>query len=86
MAARGQATSRTPTALAGITVGESYYLQNVGRVVVYMQLGTGAPGDTDTAFKVAVGADIYFQTDPGEDCYVWSTSSSAGRVVYEEAL
>lgn len=80
-----QTTTTTPTALAGVTVGTTYYVQNAGRVVVYLEVAAAAPADTANAFRIPAGGSLYFAVDAGETAFVWS-SRTGSHLVYSESL
>ena len=81
-----QVTTTTPTALAGVTPGTTYYVQNTGRVIVYLETAAAAPTGIDNAFRIAAnGGGIYFALDPGESVFVWS-SRTGSHLVYSESV
>ena len=84
--AANQVIDRTPTPLAGLELGQQYFIQNTGKTNVYVQLGTSAPTDTDSAFKLQPCGTLYAKrTSSSEDLYVWTTSVAGSRLVYENA-
>ena len=83
-----QALTTDPTALAGITVGTNYTIQNRSQRMIFIEVATTAPTDSGGAFvmQAAPGDSSagIAKADSGESIYVWSTDS-AGAVVYDEA-
>ena len=80
-----QPTDSTPTALAGISAGTTYFLRNTGSEVVYLEVATAAPADTSNAYPVPPGGDLYPKADAGESVYVWSPRGTS-RVVFTLSL
>ena len=83
-----QALTTAPTALAGITVGTNYTLQNRSGRMIYVQVDSAAPTDSGGAFVMSAApgessAGIA-KAESSESIYVWS-SEAAGAVVYDEA-
>ena len=83
-----QALTTTPTALASITSGTNYTLQNRSPRVIYVEVATAAPTDSGGAFVMppapGVGSAGIAKADSGESIFVWS-ADGAGAVVYDEA-
>ena len=80
----------TPTALAGVTAGTRYSIQNQSLHVVHMQVAASAPTDPGNAFRLTPsGATSVgeFNAPSGTSCYVWvsRTLLGGGTVVYDEA-
>ena len=83
-----QALTTAPTALAGITEGLNYAIQNRSPRVMYLEVASTAPTDSGGAFALApapneTSAGIA-KADSGESIFVWS-GGGGGAVVYDEA-
>ena len=74
-----QPTDSNPTALAAVSAGVSYFLRNAGPETVYLEVASAAPADTDNAYPMPPGGDLYFSAEAGESVYAWSP-----RAVYDE--
>lgn len=78
----------TPTALASITVGTRYSLQNRSGRAIYAEVAAVAPTDSGGAFIMSpapgpTSAGIA-KADSGQSIYVW-TAAAGGAIVYDEA-
>lgn len=81
----------TPAALPGITIGQSYAIQNNSRHVVYVATTTAAPTDAGAANRLhPAGSPLSvgrFRADTGESIWVWAAGLHVdGSIVYSEAL
>lgn len=88
MASRHQALTATPTALAGLTTGKRYTLQNRSPAPVYVAEASAVPGNARSAFALDPGFERIVEQASGEQIYIWATVSGGlnfGFVVYAEA-
>ena len=83
-----QALTTTPTALASITAGTNYTMQNRSPRVVYVEVAAAAPTDSGGAFVMSPapgeGSAGIAKADTGESIFVW-TAAAGGAIVYDEA-
>ena len=84
-----QALTTSPTALAGITVGTNYTIQNRSPRTVFVEVASAAPTDSGGAFVMspAPGENSagIAKADSGESIFVWTATATGGAVVYDEA-
>lgn len=82
-----QALTDTPTALAGITAGTRYTMQNRSRLPCNVQIDAAAPTDNSGAFVLGSTEFAVVRADSGDSIYVWVDNDEfgAGAVVYDEA-
>lgn len=75
MASREQLVTSVPTALAGVTVGQMYFLQNSrGRRDILRVAVKASAGDVDPAmsgFVLLFGEGQPVSADAGESVFVW---------------
>ena len=83
-----QAITTTPTALAGITVGTNYTMQNRSPRPIFVEVAATAPTGSGGAFVMpsapGEGSAGIAKADAGESIFVWSVTAG-GAVVYDEA-
>ena len=83
-----QALTTAPTALASITSGTNYTMQNRSPRVVYVEVAAAAPTDSGGAFVMSPapggGSAGIAKADSGDSIFVW-TATAGGAVVYDEA-
>ena len=83
-----QALTNTPTALAGVTAGTLYEIQNNSRHVVYIEEAAAAPSDPSGANRLhPSGSPLSVgRFRPTDSVWVWVTGLHPdGAVVYNEA-
>lgn len=88
MASQSQTLTATPTALAGLTPGRRYTLQNLSRYTVWVAEASAAPTSNAAAFKLDSEYERIIEQPAGEHIYVWAQGSGSltfGTVVYAEA-
>ena len=80
-----QQVTFTPTALAGVSADQTYFLRNTGPVPIRVAVASSVPdrGEKDS-YPVPSGGDLYPTPESGESVYVWAEGQFSD-VVYEEA-
>ena len=83
-----QALTTAPVALAGITIGTNYTMQNRSPRVAFVEVAAAAPTDSGGAFVMSPtpgqsSAGIVV-ANSGESIFVW-VSEAGGAMVYDEA-
>lgn len=79
----GQDLTATPTAIANLTDGTRYYVQNRSQEDMYLEGASSAPSDASDAFVVERFGDRIVEPD-GDNVYVWNDRGT-GRIIYAES-
>ena len=84
-----QALTTSPVALASITAGTNYTLQNRSPRSMFVEVTATAPTDSGGAFVMppapGEGSAGIAKANSGESIYVWAAVATGGGVVYDEA-
>ena len=80
--------TETPTALAGLTAGTRYEVQNQSRISVRVLTATSAPSHDAPSFIFGSGEFFEVRRNDGENIYVWVRDArfGAGQLFYGEAV
>ena len=78
-----QALTDTPTTLAGLTSGTTYYMQNRSGDWLWLQEAAAAPTDPSEAFVVKPFGDRLVQMGTN-NLYVWNRRG-VGGIIFDEA-
>ncbi len=82
-----QEITTTPTALAGTTDEVWYTVQNQTNRVMYLEIASSAPTNTENAFRLEANGETSYgraKHASGDSIFVWSPMGG-GSIVYDEA-